>query len=131
MAKKYGLSDTQIKKRIKEGRGSGRDSNYLPWVKVNEVPSLGRSHRVFGHKSQRTHHLLSNLELSVFLLFEWHKDTIEIREQFPLRQEETLALAKDGGYILAPAHNIQSESTPQKILELYDYAAKKGTYPIK
>jgi uroporphyrinogen decarboxylase len=40
------------------------------------------------------------------------------------------ALAKDGGYILAPAHNIQPDSTPQKILEMYDYAEKKGKYPI-
>ena len=40
------------------------------------------------------------------------------------------ALAPGGGYILAPAHNIQPESTPEKILELYDYATKKGVYPI-
>ncbi|MHA1958931.1 MAG: uroporphyrinogen decarboxylase family protein [Candidatus Thorarchaeota archaeon] len=41
------------------------------------------------------------------------------------------ALAPDGGYILAPAHNIQPDSTPEKILTLYDYAKEKGTYPIK
>ena len=41
------------------------------------------------------------------------------------------ALAHGGGYILAPAHNLQAECTPQKILELYDYATKKGTYPLK
>ena len=41
------------------------------------------------------------------------------------------ALAPGGGYILAPAHNIQPESTPQKILELYDYATKRGVYPLK
>ncbi|MFW9807685.1 MAG: uroporphyrinogen decarboxylase family protein [Candidatus Thorarchaeota archaeon] len=41
------------------------------------------------------------------------------------------ALAPGGGYILAPAHNIQPESTPEKILELYDYASKKGVYPIR
>jgi uroporphyrinogen decarboxylase len=41
------------------------------------------------------------------------------------------ALAPGGGYILAPAHNIQPESTPEKILELYDYAIKKGVYPLK
>ncbi len=40
------------------------------------------------------------------------------------------ALAPGGGYILAPAHNIQPESTPEKILELYDYAKKRGVYPI-
>jgi uroporphyrinogen decarboxylase len=41
------------------------------------------------------------------------------------------ALAPGGGYILAPAHNIQPESTPEKIIELYDYATKRGVYPLK
>ncbi len=41
------------------------------------------------------------------------------------------ALAPGGGYILAPAHNIQPESTPEKILELYDYASKKGVYHLR
>lgn len=40
------------------------------------------------------------------------------------------ALAPNGGYILAPAHNIQPDSTPQKIIDMYDYAEKRGTYPI-
>ncbi len=40
------------------------------------------------------------------------------------------AFAPGGGYILAPAHNIQPDSTPEKILEMYDYAAEKGQYPI-
>ncbi|MFW9976258.1 MAG: uroporphyrinogen decarboxylase family protein [Candidatus Thorarchaeota archaeon] len=52
----------------------------------------------------------------------------EVREEVDIRIN---ALAHGGGYILAPAHNIQSESTPQKILELYDYASKKGVYPLQ
>ncbi|MFX0053605.1 MAG: uroporphyrinogen decarboxylase family protein [Promethearchaeota archaeon] len=40
------------------------------------------------------------------------------------------ALAPGGGYILAPAHNIQPDSTPEKILEMYDYAEKRGRYPL-
>jgi uroporphyrinogen decarboxylase len=40
------------------------------------------------------------------------------------------ALAPGGGYILAPAHNIQPDSTPEKILTLYDYGMKRGVYPI-
>ncbi|MFX1578366.1 MAG: uroporphyrinogen decarboxylase family protein [Promethearchaeota archaeon] len=40
------------------------------------------------------------------------------------------ALAPGGGYILAPAHNIQPDSTPEKILTLYDYGKKRGAYPI-
>jgi uroporphyrinogen decarboxylase len=41
------------------------------------------------------------------------------------------ALGHDGGYILAPAHNIQPDSTPEKILEMYDYAEKRGRYPLR
>ncbi|MHA2142463.1 MAG: uroporphyrinogen decarboxylase family protein [Candidatus Thorarchaeota archaeon] len=52
----------------------------------------------------------------------------EVREEVDTRIN---ALAHGGGYILAPAHNIQSDSTPQKILELYDYATKKGVYPLR
>jgi uroporphyrinogen decarboxylase len=40
------------------------------------------------------------------------------------------ALAPNGGYILAPAHNIQPDSSPEKIIEMYDYAEKQGKYPI-
>jgi len=90
-------SEKTIQKWIKEGRGDGRGENYKPWLTVRDCASRGRSHRVFGHKSQRPHHLLSDLELAVFLLMEWHPDTVEIREQFPLRRDETIILCEDAG----------------------------------
>ena len=52
----------------------------------------------------------------------------EVRTEVDTRID---ALAPGGGYILASAHNLQRESTPEKILELYDYAAKKGVYPLQ
>ena len=72
-----------------------KPQSYQPFVKVQDISSLGRSHRVFGHKSGRTHHLLSDLELSVFLLFEWNTNVVSINEQFALNLEETLALATE------------------------------------
>ena len=51
----------------------------------------------------------------------------DLREEIDTRLK---AFAPGGGYILAPAHNIQPDSTPEKILEMYDYAAKKGQYPV-
>ncbi|MGY5858151.1 MAG: uroporphyrinogen decarboxylase family protein [Candidatus Thorarchaeota archaeon] len=51
----------------------------------------------------------------------------DIRQEIGTRLK---ALALGGGYILSPSHNIQPDSTPEKILEMYDYAKKKGTYPI-
>lgn len=53
--------------------------DYQPFVKVADIPSLGRFHCVFGHKTKRTHHLLSDLKLAVFLLFEWHSNTEDIQ----------------------------------------------------
>ena len=44
---------------IKEGRGQGYLKNYKPWVTVRDFGSKGRSHRVYGHTTKRTHHLLS------------------------------------------------------------------------
>ena len=66
-AKSY-FSEVQIARRIKEGRGQGQGKNYMPWLTVQDVPSSGRSHRVYSHKTDRVHHLLSDLELAVFLI---------------------------------------------------------------
>jgi len=101
--KKYSNSTAKNERWIKEGRGQGRNQNYKPWLTVRDLPSEGRSHRVFGHKSQRTHHLFSDLELATFLLLEWHSDTEEIREQFPLELDVTIDLAREGG-IVHPAN---------------------------
>ena len=98
MAKKrYGNSEAKNRRWIKDGRGSGGGSEYKPWLTVRDLPSVGRSHRVFGHKCQRTHHLLSDLELATFLLLEWSTKTTEIREQLPLRLDDTLSIAADVG----------------------------------
>ena len=61
------FSEVQIACRIKEGRGQGHGKDYIPWLTVQEVPSSGRSHRIYSHKTGRVHHLLSDLELAVFL----------------------------------------------------------------
>ena len=79
MAKDFFMSN----KNKKDSIATKSSKDYQPFVKVADISSLGRSHRVFGHKTKRTHHLLSDLELAVFLLFEWHNNTEDIQEQFP------------------------------------------------
>ena len=96
-SRKKGFTEAQFAKWIKEGRGCGEHADYKPWLTVRELPSLGRVHRVFGLKSKRTHHLLSDLELSVFLMLEWHSEVTQIREQFPLERGTTRKLAFDAG----------------------------------
>lgn len=85
MAKrKYGLTEKKIAKYIKEGRGQGIGNEYIPWIKVQDVPSQGRISRVKSWKTQRVHHFLSDLETKYFYYLEWQDDVIDIREQYPL-----------------------------------------------
>ena len=104
MGAKHKNFELKFAQWVKEGRGSGRGRDYKPWLTVRDVPSRGRSNRIFGHKTQRNHHLLSDLELAVFFLLEWQPKTTDIREQFPLPLEQTLALAEEAG-IRHPAVN--------------------------
>ncbi|MCZ4285407.1 MULTISPECIES: TnsA endonuclease N-terminal domain-containing protein [Marinobacter] len=86
--------DKKTEKWIKEGRGKGSGEDYLPWLTVRDLSSKGRSHRVIGHLTGRTHHFFSDLELAAFLLLEWNPTVTDIREQFPLRIEDTLSMAE-------------------------------------
>ena len=87
--KQYWNTEAKNERWIRDGRGQGVGAQYKPWLTVRDVPSQGRSHRIFGHLTQRTHHLLSDLELATFLLLQWRQSTVDIREQFPLERELT------------------------------------------
>ena len=67
------LTSAQISKKIKSKHGQGAGSEYCPWLKIQDINSSGRSHRVYSHKTQRTHHLASDLELSFFLMLDWSR----------------------------------------------------------
>lgn len=99
MAKrKRGTTEKSINKRVKEGRGAGRLSNYRPWLHIQDVASKGLASRVKGWKTGRVHHFMSLLELAYFYILEWALEVIDIREQFPLfPQKETLAIAASCG----------------------------------
>ncbi len=77
-------NEKKIEQRIKEGRGQGEGAGYIPWIKVGEFGSKGRSHRLLGIKTGRMHHFFSDLEAKYFYLLEWSEDVVDIREQFPL-----------------------------------------------
>lgn len=69
---------------IRNKYGLGSNSKYKPWLRVQDVPSHGHSGKIFGLKTQREHHILSENESSLFYLAEFRDDVIDIREQFPL-----------------------------------------------
>lgn len=49
-------TEEKIKKLIRQGRGKGEGKDYLPWLQVGDFSSKGRSHRVYGIKTDRIHH---------------------------------------------------------------------------
>ena len=75
---------TVYNKYLREGRGQGAGISYSPWIRVQDFPSLGMVSRVSGTTTGRVHHLMSNLELSLFYLLDWSDETTDIREQYPL-----------------------------------------------
>ena len=83
---------------IREGRGQGEGSNYKPWLRVQNFPSLGVVHRIKGMKHGRIHHLFSNLERNCFYQYEWPLSVIDMREQFALLpRDETIEIAREMG----------------------------------
>ncbi len=86
--KKYGITEARIRTYLKEGRGQGQGAGYKPWLRTNDVPSLGRVHRVYCPKTTRVHHFLSDTEYFAFLHFWWDDTVVDIREQFPLLDRE-------------------------------------------
>lgn len=96
MAKRKRIHD--IEKMIKEGYGSGVGSEYKPWIKIQDVPSLGRVTRVKGMKTSRQHELLSDMERNYFYILEFSDNVIDIREQYPLLPiEDTISIANELG----------------------------------
>jgi len=92
-----GLTQAQIDRRLKDGRGQGQGVDYKPFIYTRDVSSLGRSHRLPGSKTRRLHHLLSDLELAIFLTLDRSPHVTDIREQFPMRVEDTVRIAEELG----------------------------------
>ncbi|MGP4074020.1 TnsA endonuclease N-terminal domain-containing protein [Piscibacillus sp. B03] len=89
---------SKVDKWIKEGRGTGVGLDYQPWIKIQDVSSLGRSTRLKGIKTGRQHEFLSDLERNYFYLTEFSDFVSDIREQYPLLpQEETIIIADELG----------------------------------
>lgn len=66
----------------------------MPWLTVGRTPSRGQSSRIYGYKSGRVHHVLSELEAMWLILFDWCDDVVDIREQYPLLPlEQTMEIA--------------------------------------
>jgi hypothetical protein len=88
-------SKQDIERHIANGFGAGAGAGYVPWLRVQDVPSMGRSWKIQGVKIDRMHHLLSDLERAYLLVCEFSEDVVDIREQYPLLPvESTQAIAR-------------------------------------
>jgi hypothetical protein len=85
MAKYSRKWDENVYRRyIREGRGQGSGTNYVPWLTVRDFPSLGVVSRVKGQTTGRVYHLMSTNETNLFYLLDWSDNVLDIREQYPL-----------------------------------------------
>ena len=116
--KKYRQTEKKYKKWAKEGRGQGRLNDYKPWLNVQDVPSLGRSHRVLSATTGRVTQLLSDLEFYTFLVFDWNSDVVDIREQYPLRLDITTSIADSLNIYHPQASNTDLVMTTDLLLDL-------------
>jgi hypothetical protein len=94
MATRNIWTEEKIARKEAAGDGHGEGQNYKPWLTTTDISSSGRARKVYGYKTKRVHHLLSDVEHNLFLALEWQQDIVDIREQFPLPREATLAVAE-------------------------------------
>lgn len=76
-----------------KGLGAGTGKDYQPWIHVQDVSSLGRSRRVWGNKTQRKHHVLSDVERNLLVALDWCQNVVDIREQYPIKRAITTAIS--------------------------------------
>lgn len=98
MAKKRAGWNRQIyEKRLKEGRGQGERMDYKPWLTIHDFASRGYAVRIKGMTIPREYHLMSHLERDYFICTDWNEKVSDIREQYPLRLQDTLSIADETG----------------------------------
>ncbi len=84
-------------KRLKEKRGEGSGTEYIPFIRVGEFSGSGESVRVKSTTVGRIHHFHSGIELATFLIFDWCATTSDIREQFPIPLKDSLIICRHLG----------------------------------
>jgi hypothetical protein len=120
------LTEAGIARHIAKGYGEGQGPSYKPWLEIRHVPSLGKSSRPQGWKTDRIHHFLSQLELRYFYMLEWSDSVVDIQEQFPLLpHQETGEIA----HLLGVKHpRIPKAEAPLVMTTDFVITTKNGTF---
>lgn len=92
------------KNKFKRKMGTGEGANYKPFITTSEFNSIGTTTVIRDWKTGRGVHCLSQGEMYWYYLLRWDDNNIDIREQYPLNREETLAIADKLG-VKHPGNN--------------------------
>jgi hypothetical protein len=125
-------TQADLDRHVAKGYGAGEGDNYLPWLRIQDVSSRGRSRKVQGTKVNRTHHLLSDFEFWYLLLLEFSEQVVDIREQFPLfPTPEAQQIAASLGIIYPryPSTAVPFVMTTDFVVTLVDAAGNRTTAP--
>lgn len=85
------------KRKLREHRGTGTEADYKPWIQAREMSSIGTESVFNDWKHGRPIQCLSQGEARVYHILRWRDDVLDIREQFPLDLDYTVAIAKKLG----------------------------------
>lgn len=77
-------TQADVDRYVADGNGAGEGELYKPWLRVQDVPSRGRSRKVQGMKVSRIHQVFSDLEYRYLTVLEFSERVVDIREQYPL-----------------------------------------------
>ena len=89
--------ESTIKKRNRQGLGTGAGSTYQPAIRVQEFSSRAPQTRMGSSLRGRPVHLHSGLERALYLILEFSSDIIEFKEQVPMDRALTLGAARELG----------------------------------
>lgn len=92
------MSEKRINDWLKNGDKHGEE--YEPWLRIQDVPSLGRVHRIKGIKTNRIHNVLSDLEARGIYIADFSDYCTDIREQYPMWERFTKAVKEDGYIVI-------------------------------
>lgn len=125
--KRYTRNELDIQKLLSQGRGQGVGEKYSPYLFVRDVPSCGRSHRIYSRLSGRVLHLLSDIEYAHCLTFDMDESIIDIREQFALSRADTIRIASTLGF----RHPKDPTSDTKLVMTTDLLITYKNTGPLK
>jgi hypothetical protein len=123
-------TQADVDRYVTDGNGSGEGESYKPWLRVQDVPSRGRSRKVQGMKVNRIHQVFSDLEYRYLTVLEFSERVVDIREQYPLfptEEAQQIAARLGIAYPRYPATTVPYVMTTDFLVTCVDATGQKYT----